>query len=283
MKKNGFGFMLFLKIATVVCIIAAAAVGLFYLTGYVRDVSGLSGKTAAVKLLNPPKWINHALEEKIYAAVTAYGENLRLDEDVAASVQKNIQSQVAWLDDVKIRATHESILITADYRKPIALIKRGLHKFYVDSELVVLDYIPMPSVPTVKVEGLPATTPDAKTGQVWHMEDLAAAVAILDKLDKTDKQLRLEKPLLNEIDRIDISNFNGRESQRAPHIILYAIDNTEIIWGAELEKWKRNLEAPDEEKIAKLYDYYRDFKGLTGEVKYINLMDPRDGAYQPID
>jgi hypothetical protein len=79
------------------------------------------------------------------------------------------------------------------------------------------------------------------------------------------------------------ANYNGRKNDRRPHIILYAKDNTEITWGAELGKWQRHLESTDEQKLAKLYGYYKEYGTLSGRAKYINLRDPRDKIPLPID
>jgi len=106
---------------------------------------------------------------------------------------------------------------------------------------------------------------------------------VLALLESRDKLLTQARGLLYEIDRIDVSNFNGIENSRAPHIVLYAKDNIEIVWGAELTKWQQHLESTDEQKIAKLYGYYKEHGTLLSSVKYINLCDPRDDIPLPID
>jgi hypothetical protein len=98
-----------------------------------------------------------------------------------------------------------------------------------------------------------------------------------------DKSVTPNKPLLYDIDRIDVSNFTGRKNSRLPHIVLYTRDDTEVIWGAEFGRWQRYLEATDEEKLAKLYAYYKEYGSLSGGVKYINLRDPQDNIPQPAD
>jgi len=64
---------------------------------------------------------------------------------------------------------------------------------------------------------------------------------------------------------------------------LYAKDNTEIIWGAEVGKWQRYLESTDEQKLANLYSYYKEYGTLLNSAKYINLRDPQDNIPLPID
>ena len=46
--------------------------------------------------------------------------------------------------------------------------------------------------------------------------------------------------------------------------------------------WQRHLESPDDDKLAKLYTFYQQNQSLSG-VKYINLRDPRQTIYLPID
>jgi len=271
-----------LKVLAVAGVIAAVGVGVFLLGKYVKKTVPVSGKIGLLQLVNPPRWVNKQLEEKIYTAARANGEDLKLDEDAARSVQNNLTREVAWLDKVRVRVTNDRLLIKAQWRKPIAMVRRGLYRFYVDANLVVLDYLPMPTLPIVEVKGLSPVSKPPSPGEVWQKADLAVAVDILTRLDRRDRLLKHAKPLLYEIDRIDVSNFNGRENSRAPHIVLYA-KNTEIKWGAEPGKWQQYFESTDAQKIAKLYEHYKENGTLLSSVKYINLCDPQDDIPLPID
>jgi hypothetical protein len=278
-----------LKVLTFVFALAAAAFGLLRLKKYVES---LSEKTVVVELMDVPGWASESLKKKVFAAAKIAGP--AVNENTAALVQQNISKQVAWLDDVKVQTTHNSIRISCRWRKPIAWVQSGLHNFYIDADMVVLDYVQMPNLPVVEIKGLlPAVASSAKAGsvtakipppgQVWLCDDLAAAIAILARLDRMDRIVTPNKPLLNEIAYIDMTNFNGRKNHKAPHIILYTTDNTEIIWGAEIGTWQRYVETPDEEKLAKLYGHYKEFGSLLKTAKYINLRDPQDRIPQPID
>jgi hypothetical protein len=263
-----------LKVLVVVFVLAAVVVGFVFL----KRAIPFSQKTLTPKLINPPAWVTEQLEEEIYAAAKTNGEDLKLDEDVARSAQNNLAREVAWLDEIRVRVTSDQLLIGGRWRRPVALVKRGRYRFYVDAGMVVLNYVPMPNLPIVEVKGLSVLPAPPSPGEVWQKDDLTAAVDILALLGQRDELLTDSKPLLYEIDRIDVSNFDGR----APHIILYAGD-TEIIWGAELGKWQQHLESTNEQKIAKLYGYYKEHGTLLGGVKYINLCDPRDDLPLPVD
>jgi len=90
-----------------------------------------------------------------------------------------------------------------------------------------------------------------------------------------------EAPLLNEIASIDVSNFGGRKSSRRPHIVLYAKDGTQVFWGAAYGESARYLEASEREKIAMLYQFYKDHSTIQGKVKYIELRHPQEGIPRP--
>ena len=266
-----------LKVLAIVCIFAAAGVSLYFAERYVK--SAKPAGTGPLELANAPEWASSELKAKIRNG--AGGKIFQLDENAAQMVAENLAS-IVWLHNVKVQTTHDRLLIEALWRKPIATVKSGTQNFYVDADMVVLDFIPMPNLPLVKIEGLSATRLPPP-GEIWKSDELAAAVTILTKLGQMDKSVTPEKPLLYEIDRIDVSNFTGRKNSRLPHIVLYTKDDTEIIWGAEFGKWQRYLEATDEEKLAKLYAYYKEYGSLSGGVKYINLRDPQNNVSQPID
>ena len=280
----GPSLIIILKVLAVVCVLCGIVIGLMHLEKYVKETIPARQGAGDLELADVPLWVSDQLKEKVYTIATAKGSNLGLDDDTALSVQRNIEELIPWLDEVKVRATHNILRVEARWRKPLALVKSGLIKFYVDAEQVVLDFMPMPDeLPIVEIKGLPLITKIPPLGEVWQRDDLASAIMILDRLDHMDKSLTPDKPLLYEIDRIDVSNFNGRQNSRHAHIILYSKDNTEIIWGAEVGKWQQHLESTDEQKLAKLHAYYKEYGTLSGGVKFINLRDPRDKIPLPID
>ncbi|MHC4193473.1 MAG: cell division protein FtsQ/DivIB [Planctomycetota bacterium] len=267
-----------LKVFAAACVIAGVVTAFVFLK---RTVS-TSQKTPTPVLVNPPAWITEQLAKEVYTAATARGQDLNPSDELARSVQENISRSVAWLDQVQVRLTNNQLLIGGQWRRPIALIKRGPYRFYVDTQMVVLDYVPLPDLPIVEVKELSTAPAPPAVGQIWQKKDLAAAVELLSALDARDALLTNSKPLLYEIDSIDMSNFDGRKNTRAAHIILYAGD-VEIIWGAELEKYQQHLESTNEEKIAKLYSYYEEHGTVRSGAKRINLRDPRENIPLPID
>ncbi|MHC4187574.1 MAG: cell division protein FtsQ/DivIB [Planctomycetota bacterium] len=279
----GPGLKATFSVMGLVFLLAGVVVGFFYLEKYVRTVAAVSENIGTLELVNPPGWVNEALKEKIYRAARANGEDLKIDEDVAQSVQRNVNAYVSWLENIQVQSSETSIRISAKWRRPVAIIKFGLQKFYVNDELFVLDYVPIPELPIVEVKGLAAKTQIPQPGSVWQHADLAAAVELIGLLNRMDQLVTPKKPLLYEIESIDVSNFDGRDRPGFAHIILYAKDKTEIMWGAEAGTWHRYLEASDEEKLAKLYSHYKEYGSLMNNVKYIKLNDPQQVVPRPTD
>jgi len=272
-----------LKVSTIACVIIAIAAIFYFAERYVRSIKPL--ETPPIVLVDVPSWVGNTLRARV---LTTAAKNLSLDDKVARAVAENLAS-IAWLDNVDVRHAHDGIHIAARWRKPLALIKtgpgpRGQTSFYIDADRVVLDFVETLNLPIIVLKGIPMSLSGMpRPGQVFEQDDLTAALELLAILDKMDKAICPGKPLRNDIDSIDVSNFNGRKNASDPHIVLYAKDNTQIIWGAEIGTWARHLEAKDEDKLAKLYTYYKERGTLLSGAKYINLRDPQDKIPQPID
>jgi len=269
------------KISFMVCILGGTAIGLLYLDKYRKETTPPIEGEVELEFVDVPAWVSEELRQKALTAARSDLEDLRIDENAAGLVQQNIDRRFAWLDDVKVQTTHNAVRIEGRWRRPMGLIKSGRRSFYVDAEQVLLDFVEMPNLSIVEITGLTSVRKIRPLGEVWEGDDLEAAITLLDRLERRDRDE--EKPLLSEIKRLDVSNFEGRKYRKLPHIVLYANDDTKIMWGAKIGEWQRHLESTDEQKIAKLYGYYKDFGTLSGDVKFINLCDPQDDIPQPID
>ncbi len=236
-----------------------------------------SHQSVQLVLKDVPAWVSQELKDKIVEG--AGGPVFQLSENVASIVAENLKS-VAWLYNVSVQTTSDSIQVYAGYRMPVAMIKSGQTQFYVDANQVVLDYVPLSKLLLVEIKGISLNSETPHYGHVWKSGELSAALEILGKIYKMDSDRILvnKKPLISEISSIDVSNYRGLKSSSRPHIILYSRDNTPIYWGAEWGAWQKYLESPDEQKLAKLYSYYEQEGTLNAnsKVKYIDLCNPKD-------
>jgi len=276
-SAGGWNWIGALKLILVIGVLVGTGGALRYAEGYV-EAQAPQGPVPLL-LVDVPGWVDWDLKARV--AAVAGGSEFPVRPETAETLARNL-APMAWLDDVQVRVTRDAVRVHARWRKPVALLERGPTKFYVDPDLVVLDYMPMSHLPIVKVDGVAMALAPAP-GQVFDRDDLAAAVVLIDLLQRMDAEVVPDKPLLDQLASIDVSNYRGRRSRHRPHLVLYAKDGTQIIWGAEFGEWGKHLEATDEQKLAKLYTHYEEFGFAGGPARYINLCDPQDRVPQPID
>jgi hypothetical protein len=295
------GLKVTLSILFLTILVAGGAITLIYMDRYVNHTvkmqsedGGLTAIEGPLKLIDAPAWLTPDWTQKIVAI--AGGERFELNQTSAKLVADRL-SGLSWLDNVQAQTTPEYLEIRADYRKPIALVQKSHNqKVYLDIDMVVLDYIPLDRIPIVEIMGLASKKlPDP--GHQWAAEDAAAAVKLLNFIYLTDLHFEQErknpsisskqrkipgKPLLNEIESIDVSNFGARKSRSAPNLVLNVVDGTKIYWGAAWGESSVYFEAAEKEKLARLYQYFMDHQNtLQGTAKRVELRWPQDRIPRP--
>jgi hypothetical protein len=260
----------------------AAALGLWLLERYLRIA--WSVPMGPLVLEDVPGWVDQStpLCDKIRAA--AGGDYFPLQEHVAQALASRLDA-LAWMADVQVSITPADVRVRAYWRRPLALVEMDGAKFYVDQDLVVLDYLDLPHLGLKRVTGVKWSHIPAPS-EVMDANDLKEALNVLGLIESMDVRTTPAKPLLSEIEGIDVSNYQGRRSGKSPHVVLSAKDGTQVVWGAEIGTWGRHMEATDEQKLARLFSFYKEAEGqptLMGRVKYIDLCPPLREITTPID
>ncbi|MBN1787871.1 MAG: hypothetical protein JW806_05690 [Sedimentisphaerales bacterium] len=242
-----------------IVVLVAAGVGFMFLERFVKTNLALDANSVPLQLVDFPVWAGDELKTKILSTAGQSEEDFRITDAAAMRIGENLDA-LAWLYDVKVQVSKQVISVSARYRKPIGLIMSPRQRFYIDSEFVILDYIPLDRLPVLQIIGVPSYELNVRSvGSKWQKDEVAAAVELIELLTKMDNQVTPDKPLLTELKSIDMSNFNGRRSSTQPHIVFYAKDGTEIRWGAQKGHSQRYLEAKDEEKLTLLYNTFEQF------------------------
>ena len=274
--KAGPGQRNLLIVFGVLCILAAVAAGFVLLDRYVQKIAS-SDRVGPLELVGRPDWFNNELIQKVHEA--AGGSEFGLDATTARTVAENLAS-IAWLYDIKVQTTSNSVRVRAKYRRPVGLIKRSGKAYYIDHDAVVLDYLPIEDLTIVEIKGFSARSiPPA--GDTMTGDDIAAAIKLLAVIESMDQISTPQAPLLDEMASIDVSNLDGRRNRRRAHIVLYAKDGTQVNWGAAYGRSARYVEANDKEKIAMLYEFYKQHGTIQGIVKYIELRNPQETVPRP--
>jgi hypothetical protein len=280
----------------VVSTLGGIAVGFVYLERYVRSLPAVAQKTGPLELIAPPEWISNELQEKIVQA--AGGDSFPLDLGQAKQIAERLKS-FSWMIDPSVQTTETTIRIEAKYRKPVAIIEYGGKKFYLvrvepdsngsvtgQSGVMILDYVPIEKLLLPRITGYDSKPP-ARPGEMWYSAEINAVLELLNTLGRMDQISTPEKPLLADLDRIDISNAGGKKSTSKPHTILYAKDGTEVWWGAAYGESQRYLEATEQEKIGSLYTFYKRYGTLCiinrGVGQIIELRSPQKMFPRPIN
>jgi hypothetical protein len=261
----------------VILVVAALLTALILAERYVTARKGQ--EVGPLVMENVPAWVTEALLNDIWAAAGA--RTFALDRDTTQRVAQTLDT-VAWLDDVEVWMTDKEVRARARWRKPLARVDLKTSRFYVSADGTVLEPVSLSDLPIVTITGAPlVATPTP--GQTLTVAELKAALALLALMEEMDLRAVPDRPLLTQIDHIDMTNYQGRRDSNKPHICLYAKDDTQIIWGAELGAWDKHMEARDEEKLAKLYAYYAEVGSLMGKARYIDLREPQGELPLPMD
>ena len=242
-----------------IAVFVAAGIGFIFLERFVKSNLALDVKSVHLQLVDFPAWAGDELKERIDAAAGSSEDDFKITDAAAMRIGENLRN-FAWLYDVQVQVSNEVISVSAKYRKPVALIIELAQKFFIDSEFIILDYVPLSKLSVVEITGVPSYEINMRSvGTKWQKDEVAAAIELIELLTKMDSQVSPAKPLLAELKSIDMSNFNGRRSSTQPHIVFYAKDGTEIKWGAQKGHSQRYLEAKDEEKLTLLYNTFEQF------------------------
>jgi len=270
----------------IITVAVGLTVGFIYLDTFVKQSYHFGKEPLSLELVDVPDWVSTDLEQEIVDTARKCGVRFVLNEEAARQVGENLLT-LAWLYDTQVSVGSKSIVVTCGFRKPVAIVASADKQYYIDSQAVVLNYVPISKLAIVEIAGVAVHHLSRRSvGTQWQSDDVAAALELIELLDKMDRQVEPNKPLLAEIKSVDMSNFNGRRSASQPHIILYAKDGTEIKWGAEKGQWHKNLEARDEEKLAILYNTYNEFGTIqiraAQKGSFIDLTKPQNLSL-PID
>jgi len=274
-RKTG-GAKSFLKAATIITIIimiAGICYGFVKLESFVRfELCRENESSVSLRLIDKPEWLNQELLKRINETARMGDERLTFKPDTAAVVARHLDNHLKWLTDISVRTTAEAIEVSAKYRKPIAQLNTDGGMYYVDEDLVALDYIPINTFKILEITGF-KNRQKPVPGQYWREDDIAAGVKLIRILQQMDRQQT--KKLIYEIQSIDVSNYNKRGSE-VSQLIIKTIDGPEVLWGAEPGQAAANIEPPEEEKLMSLYQMFRTKGTLKGEYKYIDLRFPKE-------
>ncbi|HTL27944.1 MAG TPA: hypothetical protein VL282_01935 [Tepidisphaeraceae bacterium] len=259
-------------------IFLAGIVAAFHFTRqYVDKKVAFSTQPPTIVLANRPVWMTDLLAEQIIRSVKPAGTYSAFDAQMLADRVAILKAN-PWIKEVKqVRRVYgnapgDTIEIDCDYRAPIALIHWGEYFWLIDG-----DGVRLPEQFTVQhiksivygqdkklniriIEGV--SKPPVEAGHKWPGEDLAAAIDMV--------KLLYGQPYAEEIVKIDVGNFEGRNDMKDPQIALVTKYNTTIRWGEPLNL-KFFVEAPPAVKLERLQEIYKQYGQVDAKQPWIDI------------
>ena len=204
------------RIVLLLAVMAAVGVGFTYLDRYVHRITEQREVELTVSLVNPPAWATADLIKDICLSSGLRRDDFILDEKLTARWFANLAAN-PWVKHIRqIRKRYDGrIEIDCELRQPIAVISKGVHKRYVDTDGVILPAAPL--VPghchlvemrdRVDVRALP------DVGEPLASKALISGLELLSMVRRMDAELDDGPPLLPELAVLDVSNFEGQINQ----------------------------------------------------------------------
>lgn len=218
-------------------------------------------------LAGAPKWLNDSLTEQIINQAKVGLECFTAEAEVAGIVERNINSRLVWLDDVRVKSSNKNITIYASYKEPAMLLKYKSTPFYLSTDMTVLDYMPIETLNIPLVTGVVLTAKPSPGDPLFH-EQLEATVKLI-KLFRAMDSYR-DKKFLSTVTEIDVSMFGITEKQK-PQIVIKTKDGIDVFWGAAPGQAEAYFEQPEKKKLAVLYTIFESHSSLVGRYKEIDL------------
>jgi hypothetical protein len=234
---------------------------------YVEQRVILTDLPPRVVMKDQPKWMSDALAEQILSSIRpvtpAKADDHQLLVDRAALLANN-----PWVKKVKsVRRAYgnqpgDLIEIDCDYRAPVALVHWQDQYWYIDTEGVQLpDPLTPEQVSRLIRPGQPmfriidgVAQPPSGPGRLWQGGDIQAGIEMVALLADVEE--------VNDIVKIDVSNYAGRISPNDSQINLVTRDRREIRWGQPPSSKAFFVEQRAERKL----EFLKHAKRTTGRV-----------------
>jgi len=264
--------------ATVTLLIAVVlSAGVFGMKRYVEREVALPKAPPIVLLKNRPVWMTDFLAGQIAASVRPAGLHSTFDHQMLVDRVAMLKTN-PWIRNVRqVRRVYgktpgDTLEIDCDYRAPIALVRWQKDYWLVDIDGVKLpERFSAADVPKIAigrdghtnirvVDGV--VRPPPQPGKPWGGDDLIAGLDMIRRL--------YGLPYADEIVKVDVANFGGRNDYREAQLVLGTKYGSEIRWGAPIGA--RSFEVSPKQKFDYLRQVYEEFGRCdAGQKKWIDI------------
>jgi len=275
----------FFRRAVYLCLFVAATVGAVIGFGrmedYVRKITLERQVQLKVVMKSQPTWAGDELIEQVCLSSGIRSDDFLLQGNLTSQWMQNLRKN-AWVKNVRgVRKYYDgTVEIDCQLREPIAMLKHGDDVRYVDAEGVILSAMPV-SRHLVQLRDKDSVTSLRQPGESVGSQSLMAGLAVLSLIREMDEHLPRGDRLWHELALLDVSNYEGHVDYAKAHLTLFTKNQTEIRWGAAIERELPYNEAPWKYKLASLYRAYKQ-EGTLDAYSYVDLREWRKEKSDPL-
>lgn len=244
-----------------------------YLLDYANRHRPVTRVTAdVIELIDAPAWMSEGIREQVRESAAEHiapdpmdGRSLRL----AAEALRDDP----WVREViqVARRSNGQVLVSAAYRRPVAIIQADDGYHLIDAQGVCLPGVyrahEVNGLGLVMVRGVP-TPPPARAGKVWPGEEVQAGLSLL--------RLIANEPYRDKVHAFDVSERDERGRLR---LVMHTADRV-FRWGLPPGE-EHAIEPSAEIKLGLLRKLAQNDAGLGTAGQIIDIYGPVPGSRQP--
>ncbi len=259
MWSEGRWLVLALRSLLVLVVLGAGGAAFWKMHQQVEQKLAYPTTPARIVLKNVPEWMSDSTSDAIARSVAPKVQRSALDAQFLRDIA-DVLSGNPWVKKVhRVRRLYgasagDTIEIECEYRAPAAFVSSGGDFVLIDAEGYRLpERFPVsagnPRMMFTEegrlalriIDGV--ASPPPQPGRKWAGDDLAAGLDML--------RILFEQACAEDIERVDVTNFNCRAKPREAQIVLHTRYRTQIRWG---EPPRRNFhtELAPAEKLDRL-------------------------------
>src|SRR5688572_10594799 len=268
-----------LQVLMVVAFLGVCGGAYTAIRGYVQEEVVAQAEPPQVVFKTKPAWMTDLVVKQLAASFRPAKARSVFDRELLVETHRRLKAN-PWIGTVRgVRRVYgegpgDTIEIDCDFRAPMAVVQAGPDYWFVDgggiklperftaADLPKLIYASDGSTNLRVIEGV-RRPPPRLAGQHRQGEDLAAALELVRHF--------YGQPFLNEVVRIDVSNFAGRVDPREAQIVLRTRYRTEVRWGRPWSSTDAFIEVRPERKMQYMRNVLAEFGRIDARQPWIDI------------
>ena len=244
-----------------------------FLLDYTKQKHGVALSAESISLVDAPSWMNDDIREQIGETAA---QHIAPDPMDGLSLRHAAEAlrQNPWVESVTQveRRWGGRVLVTAEYRQPVAVVQSHDGYHLIDQQGVCLPGLyhagQAKSLGLVQLVGV-SSPPPATPGEVWPGDDVQAGLALI--------QLLANEPYLNKVRAFDVSQ---RDALGRLRLVLHTDEGT-VRWGLPPGE-EHSIEPDAQVKLTWLRQLAQSDPTLSTDGQIIDIYGPAvPGIRQP--